>query len=111
MTKINISNLKNLQINKYKTQFKYIKIGSIINLRMILSKFDKRHKFISGLCISIKHKQNQSSFILKNLIHNEIIYKSIPLYSKLILNLKIKQPFFKFHFSKLYNFPIKSTIF
>jgi ribosomal protein L19 len=107
----NILNLlKKKQIMKYKNIPKNLKIGNIINLRMILSKYDKRYKFISGYCIGIKKKSNQSSFILKNLIHNEIIYKSIPLYSNLILNFKIKKTISKINFSKIYNYPIKHTI-
>jgi ribosomal protein L19 len=110
-----INKLKKLKQNKYKNIPKNLKIGNIIHLRILLSKFDKRYQSFSGLCIGIKNKQNQSSFILKNLIYKEIIYKTIPLYSKLIKSYKI-QPYYKnlhltkLHASKLYNFSIKKAI-
>jgi ribosomal protein L19 len=105
-----INKLILLQKNKYYKIPKNLKIGNIIQLRMILSKFDKRRQYLSGLCIGIKNKKNQSSFIIKNIIYKEIIYKTIPLYSKLITNYNIKPILKKIHSSKLYNYPIKKTI-
>jgi ribosomal protein L19 len=110
-----INKLKILKQNKYKNIPKNIKVGNIIHLRLILSKYDKRYQSFSGLCIGIKNKKNQSSFILKNLIYKEIIYKSIPIYSKLIKSYKIQSNTInlynnKIHNSKLYNFIIKKTI-
>lgn len=86
------------------------KVGDVIHTRMYLSKKDNKKQSFSGVCMSIRRKGYQSSFTLANLVYGQIVYKTIPMHTKLIVGMQVQQSRNRPNKSKLYNIKVKRQI-
>lgn len=85
-------------------------VGDIIHTRVYLSKKDNKKQSFAGVCVSIRRKGYESSFTLANLIYGQIVYKTIPMHTKLIVGMQVQQSRNRVKKSKLYNIKVKRQI-
>lgn len=110
---LNIWNKKRnyLYIN-YKN-FDNIIIGGVYYIESLFYRFNIiKKQFFIGLCISLKKRGIDSSFLLRNVINGCLINKKILIFDPLILKIqKSSRRFFKNKKSKLYYILKKPTLY
>jgi len=106
-----IKKLTDKQINK-KTNYimPQFNVGDILYTRMYLSRKDRRRQTFAGICIAKRNKGYQSSFTLLNLVYGQTVRKTIPLYTKLLINVQVIPSRRLQKRAKLYSYQLKKQI-
>lgn len=76
-------------INKVAYTIPTFSTGDVIRVRITFSKQDRRRQAFTGMCIARTNRGACSTFRLVNIVYGQLVYKSFPLYSKLVSSIQL----------------------